>query len=167
MYICHYIYRVKDFWNQWLVKTKNSLTDDDYLGKSVYEVMKIAIENDQYLPSYNEYEDVKRVVKFRIRMPREAMKKTLGIDTWSIYGSGLFTVMEGILLSKSTRNRSGYDTKGVHAYFDTSFIPEDIRKTHVFSLAVPALDGLFVPKYCSLTRWMSSRNQIQYFDLTI
>lgn len=159
---------VKKFWEDWINQyNPESFSDDKlFLERSVYDLMKVAIENEQYQIA-EEFLEVKRVVKFRISMPRCAMKQTLGIDTWSIYGLGLFTVVEGIFISSSSRQKSGYDTVGSKRFFDLSFVPEDIREKYEFSLATPALGGLFVPKKSNLTRWMSRVNQIQYFDLSI
>lgn len=163
-----------NFWRKW-INTLNPeqlpMEDDseDLMKKSLYEVVKTAYENGQHLHPSSELEDVSRVVKIRIKLPRKNIEKMFGVKTYSIYGVGLYTVLEGICLSSSTRNRINYDTftkKGVK--FDLSSIPEDIVESHEFRLTVPAgRSGLFVPKKSELTSWLAGTWSLEYFNLNL
>lgn len=163
-----------NFWSKWI----NTLNPEqvpyeedstDLMKSSLYEVVKAAYENGQHLHIRDELKDVNRVVKVRIKLPRENIEKMFGVKTYSIYGVGLYTVLEGLCLSPSTRNRINYDTfmkKGVK--FDLSSIPQEIVDTHEFRLTIPAgKSGLFVPKKSELTSWIAGTWGIQYFDLDI
>lgn len=161
-----------NFWKKWINSvdpSKVPCDDDskDVMKESLYEVVKAAYEVGQHLHNSDEFEDVDRIVKIRIKLPRANIEKMFGVKTYSIYGVGLYTTLKGICLTPSTREKINYDTftkKGVK--FDLSSIPEDVRKTHDFRLTIPAgKSGLFVPLKTELTDWLSGTWSLQYFDL--
>lgn len=161
-------YKKEDYWNKWLCNASQSVGNGDWLIDSVYEVMKLAIDNKQYSIPENEYEDVQRVIKVNLGISRKLIEQMFGVKTYSIYGTGVYVLMEGVVLSKCTRNEIGYDTienTGKRYRFDPSTLPSEILETHEIRLAVPALGGLFVPVKSRITNWIGSKNRLQYFDL--
>lgn len=158
-------FQKEEYWKEWLSTTEES---EDPITKSLHQVIEVAVDCKQYERPNDEFEDVKRVVKFRIPLARDVIHQIFGIKTYSIYGVGLYTVMEGLLLSEGTRSDMNYDTchkKGV--YLDLSSIPEEVVKTHEFRLAVPAFQGLFVPKKTRVTDWIRGTYGLQYFDMML
>lgn len=167
---------LEKYFNNWLAVTEANIkkAEEDF-GKadsimtSLYEVMKDAIDLKQYVSPINEFEDVERIIKVRVRLPRTEIEKLLGFKTYSIYGVGLYVKMEGLVLSPRTRNDINYDnslTRRKNQYLNCDVIPEDVLKDHDFSLAVPATgNGLFVPKKSRLTEWLRGTSDLQYFDL--
>lgn len=164
------------YWRDWIEKNSilenpadGEVSDDGFgtLGRSLYDLVKVAVENEQYKMPFREFTEVKRVVKFRVRLSREEIHKIFKVKTYSIYGVGLFTLMDGIMLTSQMRDYTGYDTTGKHAYFDLSRVPSNLIEDYDFRLSIPALGGLFVPKKSPLTRWMDSTKQLQYFDIEL
>lgn len=160
------------YWSVWLSEAEETLsksTDEkNWLQQSLYEVTKVAIDNEQYAVPVYEYEEVKRLVEVHIGMPRDGIKKYFNVDTYSIYGTGTYVLIEGIVLTRETRNQIRYDeilTGRKWASYDLSSIPEDILEKYAFNLAVPALGGLFVPKKSKLTEWLHSIRSLKYYDI--
>lgn len=162
----------KDYWENWLVKAEATLKEQedkdgksDFLQRSLFDVTKLAVENEQYDHPASETDVVKRVMRVNLKMSRDSIKKIFEQETYTIYGIGVYTVIEGYLLTPETRKLSGYDSKGKHSYFNEWVIPEEVRKNGKITLAVPALGGLFVPKRSVMIDWIWYRSQIQYFEL--
>lgn len=104
----------------------------------------------------------------RINSPRSVVEKVFGLKTVSVYGVGLYVVVDGILLSGSFRSSSNYDRLGKKGIlFDLSSIPENIKEEYEFGLSIPAFDGIFVPRKSVLTSWISRSSQLQFFDISI
>lgn len=139
--------------------------------ESLSQLIEKSVELGQYKRPALDFEETTRIVKIRIRMPRQLIERNFGLETISMYGVGLFAPVEGLLVSDWMRKKMNYDEciqgkKG--AYFDLSRVPEDLQKKYEFRLAVPALGGLFVPKRCDMTQgWMTRISQLQYFDIMI
>ena len=167
------------YWKKWLEDAKEfadaaeEITGPDayemmtYLDKNLYQIMKIAIENEQYIKPYNDFTKVSRVCKVKVPLSREEIKKLFQIDTYSIRSVGLYTLLEGMMFTQSFRVSCGYDQTGIHRNCNLSSIPPEIRSEYAFNLLIPAMGGLFVPKKTNFTEWMESRKQIEYFDIMI
>lgn len=143
---------------------------DPTLG-SLSELLDASLAYDQYKKPSEDFEETTRIVKLRIRMPRQSIENCFGLKTISMYGVGLFAPVEGLLVSEWIRRKTNYDDcvqgkKG--ANFDLSRVPEEYQRNYEFRLAVPAMGGLFVPKKCDMTQgWISRTSQIQYFDIML
>lgn len=164
----------EDYWKDWLVGATDAITLEggidavDTIQRSVFELMSEAVNIGQYKTCPHGYDRVERLVKIRIKLPRKAIEEMFGVETYSVYGVGLYVKMEGVLLNEYDRRQMNYDTfnkKGV--YIDTSFLPEEVTQNCDFRLVVPALRGLFVPTKSQLTNWLRGTFDLQYFDMTV
>lgn len=167
---------VANYWEDTTLdyETKVKLSEEtgemiDPTLKNLAQLMRLAMDCKQYeRPLINEFEEVTKVLKIRINMPRKMIEQCFGIKTISLYGVGLFAPVEGILLSQGFRSRSGYDTCTTkYGHYDLSEVPEDARSKYEFRLSIPALGGLFVPRKSAMTNWISRISQLQFFDLTV
>lgn len=148
---------------------KESKSVDPILS-SLVSLMDLAIECSQFQRSFSQFEDVTRVLKVRVKMSRKEIERYLDAKPVSVYGVGLYFPVEGLLLDSKFREDSRYDEsllgrKGVK--FDISSIPESIRRTHEFRLAVPAMNGLFVPRKSKLMNEVRSSKSLQFFDISL
>jgi len=138
--------------------------------KSYVELIEKAVSLEQYKRCTTVYEPATRVLRIKIDLPRPLIEKYFNLKTISLYGIGLYAPIEGLLLSAGFRSSSKYDEScrpvKEAPLFDISNIPEDIRKDYAFNLAIPASDGLFVPKKCTMTKdWLYTTRQLEYLDL--
>lgn len=142
----------------------------DPILRSISELVSLASEIGQCKKEYD-FIDRPKVVRVRIRLSRAEIEKIFDVKTVSVYGSGLYVPLDGILLDSSFRRQSKYDESlsgAKHSpYFDTSSLPEEVLKSHDFRLTIPAMGGLFVPKKSRITEWINSTRAIQFFDYTI
>lgn len=160
------------YWNWWLETQKVKLEDSkDSVTRNLIELVELAVACNQYRFEENEFEDVPRVVRLNIKLPRANIEKYFGVKTYSLYGVGLFTVVEGLMLSPTTRESLGYDTWKESTCINNSpcldfaCIPSQLRRNHRFDLVTPAMTGLFVPKESPMMDWVRANWAIQYFDL--
>lgn len=168
-----------EYWKNWLIRSKEFADAAEeisgpeatemmtYLDKNLYQIMKIAIDNEQYVKPYDDFMKVSRVCKVMIPLSREEIRKSFNIETYSIRSIGLYTLLEGMMFTKSFRDNCGYDQVGIHRNCNLNTVPDDIRKEYAFNLLIPAMGGLFVPKRTSFTDWMETRKQLEYFDIMI
>jgi hypothetical protein len=159
---------IEEYWNQWLVNSSRLVDkNEDFVQRSVFEVVKLAVECEQYKLPEDEFVDVQRVVRFRIKLPKEAIEKDFKIKVYSIYGEGLYSTIEGIVLRPETREALNYDNfKKKGNSLNLGIIPDEIVVSHEFRLATPAIGGgLFIPKRTTMTSWIQGVNSIQFFDI--
>lgn len=157
-----------EYWQNWLVTQKAKLDEQeeiDPLQKSLYQLMELAISLKQYERPDDENEEVSRVIRFSIDLPNELVESLFKVKVYTLYGTGSFTVMDGLLLTRETKERMGYPTSGPFKYYDTHMFTEEQRKTYNFSLPTPAMGGLFIPKRTRLLEWITRNKQLQYFDI--
>lgn len=168
-------YKVDEYWEDrvdqyksLIKKAEESSQVIDPVLKNLSELIDLAVSLDQYKTASGEFNEVTRVLKLRINMPRKMIEKCFNLKTIGLYGVGLFAPVEGLLLSEGFRKKSGYDTcTKKRGFYDLSSVPEDIRNSYEFRLSIPANGGLFVPKKSDLTSWISRAGQLQFFDLTV
>lgn len=169
---------LEDYWNSRVAELKSQVDEEmeknegkcDITLRNLYELTELAVSHEQYCKPVEDYEPVTRVAKIRIQMPRKSIEDCFHIKTVSLYGVGLYAPVEGLLVPEHIRRRTNYDMVMAgkkNAVFDLSFIPQELQQEYEFRLAVPALNGLFVPKRCEMTGYMRSHKQIQYFDIMI
>lgn len=161
------------YWQNWLTDATvryeyySSLKDDrmKYITEAIYNIMKIAIEYKQYLKPMDDEEVVTKMCKIRIPLSRAVVERVFHVDTFTIRGSGLYVLMDGIFYTESFRKNSGYGEKDGN--FNVSSISDTIKEEYDFRLTTPALGGLFVPKRSELTSWLKDTQSIEFFDITI
>ncbi len=161
------------YWQQWLVDATTryeyyaSLTGDrmKYINEAIYNIMKIAIEHKQYLRPDYDAEPVTRMVKIRIPLSRAVVERTFHVETFTIRGSGLYVLMEGIYYTESFRRQSGYGSPD--GAFNITTIPQNIKDEYDWRLTTPAMGGLFIPKKTDLTAWLKNTQSIEFFDITL
>lgn len=179
---------VKRYWEEHVVQAKNDLSafedtvdpnTKDYeirstlsFKRSYTELMEEAVHLEQYKKCSDTYEKVTRLIRIRIDLARPLIEQYFKLRTISLYGIGLYTPLEGLILSESFRVSSKYDEsliplKGSPA-FDISAIPKDIQDEYEFRLAIPAMQGLFVPKKSRMTQdWIGTAKQLEYLDIML
>lgn len=160
-------------WKKWLEdhKLPEELENDpefteDTMAKQLYNVISKAYELKQFAYPENEFEDVTRLLRVRIDFSQKELKCCFGIDTYNLYGEGLYLPIEGILISSGTRDAINYDnavSKGARLKLEC--IPDEVIETHKWGCSVPALDGLFVPKKTRIMEYIYSARALQYLDL--
>ena len=166
-------YLQDQYWQQWLADATTryeyyaSLTDDrmKYINEAIYNIMKIAIENKQYLKPKYDAEPVTRMCKIRIPLSRAVVERTFNVETFTIRGSGLYVLMDGIYYTEAFRVQSGYGCK--EGDFRVSTIPQEIKDKYDWRLTTPAMGGLFIPLKTELTSWLKNTQSIEYFDITL
>lgn len=166
---------VEEFWKNRLsemkVQVKEMEDSDGYSDPtmtSLVELMELAVSLKQYSRPTRQFNPVSKILKIRINTPRSVIEKIFGLKTVGVYGVGLYAVVDGLLLSRSFRTSSNFDSigkKGVK--YDLSSIPEDIKESYEFGLSIPAFDGIFVPKKSVLTSWITRSSQLQFFDISM
>lgn len=166
-----------EYWKNWLERMKGFADEAEeikgaeaaermtFLDKNLYQIMKLAIEHEQYVRPYDDFTKVTRVCKVRIPLSREEIKKVFNIETYSIRAAGLYVLLDGMMFTSSFRRSSGYDQQGIHRRCDLPTVPKEVRQEYAFNLLVPAMGGLFVPKKCNFVDWLTNRHQIEYFDI--
>lgn len=167
--------RIEEFWkdrlDQMRVQVKVMEESEGYVDptlSSLVELMELAISLEQYDRSHSSFDPVSRIVRIRINTPKSVVEKIFGVKTVSVYGIGLYAVMEGLLLPGSFRSKSNFDRLGRKGVvYDLSDIPDEIKEEYEFGLSISAFDGVFVPKKSVLTSWISRSSQLQFFDLSI
>ena len=159
-----------EYWQNWLVTQKaklDAMEVIDPVQKSLYDLMELAISLKQYERPEDENSEVSRLIRFSIRgMSREEIEKVFEVETYSLRGAGIYTIMDGLLLTRETRERTGFDTTGIHRWYDLSMFTKEQQETYNFSLSSAARGGLFIPKRTRLLGWIQRRFQLQYFDIT-
>lgn len=166
---------IEEYWkthvDQMRIKISEMEDSDGYVDPtltSLLELMETALEIEQYKRPVSYYEPVSRLVRIRVNAPRSVVEKVFGLKTISVYGIGLFAVVDGLLLSSSFRNKSNYDRIGKKGVtYDLSDIPEDLKEEYEFGYSISAFEGIFVPKKQVLTSWISRSSQLQFFDISI
>lgn len=142
----------------------------DYNLRSLSELMDLSVKcNQTEVPFEDDYQDVTRVVRLRVRLSLSEIQSMFGVTPVSIYGEGLYFPIEGILLPPSFSKESGYDRilegKQKVTYCYEPLLPKEVVDTHEFRLTVPAIRRhIFIPKKCSLINWVNSTRAIQFFD---
>lgn len=136
--------------------------------KDLHELMQACYDNDQYVIPRDEYEDVSRLVRIRTKRSKKEMDSIkLDVPTYYVYGMGMYALMEGIILSSSTRKTLNYDNchkKG--RVYNINCIREDIRESHDFRLAIPCYGGLFVPKKSVITEMLRGTFDLNFFEVS-
>lgn len=163
------------YWKKWLEdhKLPEELEDDpefkeDTMARQLYNIIEKAYELKQFSYPEDEFEDTTRLLRVRIDFSQKELKACFGIDTYNLYGEGLYLPIEGIMLTSGTRSAINYDnsvTKGARLKLDG--LPVDVISTHKWGCAVPALNGLFVPKKTRIMEYIYSARALQYLDLQI
>ena len=168
---------LKNYWETRIEETRKtieSMTDEekkfDPTFTSLYELLRRSVEFEQYkkVDDSVDFVEVTKMCRIRISSPRKTLEHALGIETLSLYGVGLYTPVEGIMLSSAARAKSNYDDASKkHVFLDFSFIPDEVYQTLDTRLISGALGGLFIPKKSGLTSWMSRYWQMEFFDITM
>lgn len=167
------LYLQDQYWQNWLVDATAryeyyaSLEKDRmrYINENIYNIMKLAIENKQYLKPMLDEEPVKRLCKIHIPLSRAVVERVFNVTTYNIRGSGLYVLLEGLYYTESFRRKSGYGSKD--GQFNISSIDPQILEDYDFRLTTPAIGGLFVPKRTELTSWLKDTQSIEFFDITL
>lgn len=163
--------QVEEYWMNKVESLRREIESQsvsDPLSVSFLELMEEAISHDQYVKT-SDYSRVTRMVRIRMRMPRKLIEQLFNVKTTSVYYTGLYIPMEGLLVSEGLRYRSHYDhvnQKGV--WFDlASHMPDWFKDEYEERLSIPAMGGLFVPKKSAMTQsgYLTRANQLQFFDI--
>lgn len=165
----------KNYVERFLRNSKKLLSEmeegsEDLVTLELHNLMTAALDCSQFENPHDDPDDVKRLVKVRVNRSKKELD-TYGesIKLFPLYGVGLYALMDGLMVTSSSRDRSGYDRvtkRGVE--FDLSFLfSKEILDEHELSLAVPCTNGgLFVPKKSCLTDLLRGTFDLSYFDLT-
>lgn len=139
---------------------------DDLLLDDMYELVSAIVECRQWENCINGYDKVKRVCRIMTRSPRSELEKNFNIKTISLYGVGLYVIVEGVLLSYTMRNLINYDNSFKRKQFIKLDKAEGLEKEYDFRLISSAFGtGLFIPKKSALTSSLSRAYQLQYLDI--
>lgn len=157
-----------------LIRTLSSLTEetsdkeDDFLLKSVYQLTDLALRCRQYEKVVEDVlDDTEKVCLVRTKFSCSDLKVLFGVDPVNVYGTGIFLPLEGIILGPCSRERSCYDQSlEGKSFYDVSFLPEDIVKSHEIRLSIPAMSGLFIPKKTEITEHIYSIKCLKYLDVS-
>ena len=153
------------------VESKTESGTLDPTLRALSELIDLSIELGQYIRPEDQFKKSTCVMKVRLNLPKNMIEKCFDIKTVSFYGVGLFAPVEGLLCDSTFRRDSNYDESRSgrkHApYFDLSSVPQELQDEYEFRIAVPAMGGLFVPKKCDMTSYISTTRQLEFFDLTM
>lgn len=168
---------LEEFWNNRLSEMRKQVSEfeisEGYVDptlKSLVDLMELAISVRQYEGFVgNMFTPVTKVIRVNIKSTtRYVVERETGVKMISVYGVGLYTTMEGLMLSESFRDQSNFDKFGKKGVvYNLSDIPDGYLDDYEFRLSIPALNGLFVPKKSLLTQCIDRAWQIQFFDISI
>lgn len=163
-----------EYWENYLEflskKVEEQLDRDgflDYVTDSYSKLMEYAVRLKQYKPCTTDYEKVTKLVKLKYKINVDLLRRIFNVDSINVYGEGNFVPLEGVMTSKDVRNSSNYDSSGKYSYYSTTAFPDWVVNEYKCGLAIPAFDGLFIPKRCALIDRLSTIKQLEFFDITL